>query len=241
MRIYAAEGDVSLAAGAETTLIKGPAVITFQPPAAFFDKKEMSAPVWVTETSPSNLERELGKQFRSRFTGEADLPVKTSIMEALEDDELEIRRLAIAAFGATGSLEEVVEVLNQVKNPEGRRAAIEVLRDQLALSPNAEKTLGDILTRVGDENYAAQVIKLLKGFTAAEAHDEKTYERLVSRLSAGEVSLRELALENLRAHRPRQSRLSPGHPQHRRGAQAVERPPPHQGAPPGGQGITIRR
>ena len=199
LRIYAPEGDVQLAAGAETTLIKGPSVITFKPPAAFFDKKEMSSPGWVTETSPSNLERELGKQFLSRFTGDADLPVKTSIMEAIEDDEKEIRRLAIAALGATGSLEEVVEVLNQARNPEGRRAAGDVLRAQLALSPTAEKTLGEILTRVGDENYATQVIQLLKGFSSAEAREEKTYDRLVGQLSAGEVSIRALALENLRA------------------------------------------
>lgn len=198
LRIYVAEGSASLSAGAEKISLQGPAVVDFRPPASFLDRKETSPPSWVTDSSPSNFERELGKQFLARFKGDADLPVKTSIMEAIEDERPEIRLLAIGALGATGSLEEVAEILNQPKNPEGRRAAAEVLRAQLALSPAAEKTIAEILARMGDENYAAQVLQLLKGFTPAQAREEKTFERLVGQLSAGEVSIRELALDNLR-------------------------------------------
>jgi hypothetical protein len=204
LRIYAPEGDVTVTAGAENTTLKGPAAVRFRKPAEFAEKAETPAPPWVSETSTPALDAELGQQFAQFFKterGGQEFPPSSCLVEAFDGaNPKEIRRLAVAGLGALGNeLDIVATAINTPNDRPGRLAAIEVLRAQLATSPDAEKALRAAFSQAGGDDYADQVVRLLKGYTPAEGKDEATLDSLVGLLESPEPALRELALDNLMA------------------------------------------
>jgi hypothetical protein len=203
LRIYAPEGDVTVAAGAENTTLKGPAAVRFRKPAEFAEKAETPAPPWVAETSMPALDAELGQQFAQFFKTERaqEFPPSSCLVEAFDAaNPKEIRRIAVAGLGALGNeLDIVATAINTPNDRPGRLAAIEVLRGQLATSPDAEKSLRAAFSQAGGDEYADQIVRLLKGYTPDEGKDEATLDSLVGLLESSEPALRELALEDLMA------------------------------------------
>ncbi|HWE38953.1 MAG TPA: hypothetical protein VG406_20560 [Isosphaeraceae bacterium] len=204
LRIYAPEGNVAIAAGAESATLKGPAAVRFRAPAEFAEKAETPAPPWVSETSTPPLDAELGQQFVQFFKterGGQEFTASACLAEALDpSNPKEIRRLAVAGLAALGNeLDIVAQALNLPNDRPGRLAAIEALRAQLATSPDAEKALRAAFSQAGGDEYADQVVRLLKGYTPAEGKDEATLDSLVGLLESSEPALRELALDNLMA------------------------------------------
>ncbi|MCA1686133.1 MAG: hypothetical protein LC745_09145, partial [Planctomycetia bacterium] len=124
-------------------------------------------------------------------------------VEASEDGEKEVCRLAISALHAVGDLSLIVPLLNDKTGETSsvrRKAAIAVLRESLAQGPEAAKELRTQLQRVFGDELAATTEKLLVGYTPKEAGEEATYAKLVQLLGntdPGEVGVRELALDNL--------------------------------------------
>ncbi|MEO6811669.1 MAG: HEAT repeat domain-containing protein [Isosphaeraceae bacterium] len=195
MRVYGLSGEVALAVGGTSSTFQGPGSVLFQPPLRVAPPESGALPTWVTEAGPSLVQQQLGKQFAAYFKG--GTPLIVVLMEAQTDEQKEVRRLAIQALGEVVSLDVVVTALSTKDDRVSRRAAINVLRDQIARSPGAMRDLKTRLEDVGGSPWASAVERLLIGFSADDAAKEKTYIGLIADLKNLDPGIRELALENL--------------------------------------------
>jgi hypothetical protein len=195
LKVYISKGEAKVAAGRSVEVLTGPASIEFRPPDRLFGKDEGISPAWVTDTKLSPIDEQTGKELAKYFT--TDQSPVSSIMQAIENEQDRVRQLAVFALGAIGGTEEVTAALS---NPDAavRRAAIIVLRNFQARSPEAAKDLRAILQNYEQSQaWAALVEKLLMGYSAREAKMESTYTQLVGLLKHKDVAVRELALNNL--------------------------------------------
>jgi hypothetical protein len=199
LRIYAAEGTVDLLADDAKETLSGPAAITYDLRGPWAEKSpKLSPPSWVTEAKPKPFDVQVGEQF-ARPILQPGRPLMSEIVAATEDDQKDVRRLAIAALRAVGDISYVVPLLSKPENPVSRREAIKVLRDYMAQSPDAEKDLRSQLVVFYGADLADTVEKLLIGFSPKDAREESTYNGLVQELSSTDVGVRELALDNLQS------------------------------------------
>ena len=198
LHIYVPEGKVTLAAGTTSETVTGPATLQFRAPDAF-EKLSEPAPPWVAETEPSPADKRAGAEFAGLFA-KGGFPKTILVQATLDDQEKEVRHLALEGLGSIGEIDVVLEALNSPGDPSIRLAAIEVLRAALAQSAESAADVHDSLQDFcRDVAQAAVVEKLLVGYTPKEGRDPKTYEALVANLEAPELGTRELALVNLRA------------------------------------------
>ena len=198
LRVYSSEGEVNLEAGDAKETLKGPGMITFDPRADWSDRDDKAAPSWVSDPKLSPFDAQIGEQFQRYFR---DRPVLSNLTEALDDDQRDVRRLAISSLRAMGEVSLVVSTLNSKEDPVKRRAAIAVLRAYLAQDADAARELLTMLQSEFGDEQGAIAMKLLVGYTVKEAREEATYEQLVKLLSAADPSygLRELALDDLQS------------------------------------------
>ena len=197
LRIYSTQGEVALSVDDSKETLPGPGSIAFEPPGRWTDKSDKPAPSWVDDATPSPFDKQVGDQFLEFFR--ADRPIVANLVEALDDDQKDVRRLAIAALGALGDLSMIVPVLSKAQDPSSRRAAATVLRDHLAHGPESAKRVQEQLINDLGEEVAATTYKLLVGYTPDEAKEPATYSTLVKLLSSDDVGIRDLALDNLQS------------------------------------------
>ncbi len=198
LRIYAAEGTVELLADDAKETLSGPAAITYDLRGPWAEKSpKASPPSWVTEAKPKPFDIQVGEQFARLIR--PNRPVIAEIVAAAEDDQKDVRRLAIEALRAVGDISMVVPLLSKAEDPVSRREAIKVLRAYIAQGPDAEKDLRSQLVIAYGVDLADTVEKLLIGVTPKEAREEITYNGLVQELSSTDVGVRELALDNLQS------------------------------------------
>ncbi len=197
LRIYSTQGEVALSVDNSQETLPGSASIAFEPTGRWTDKTDKPAPSWVDDASPSPFDTQVGDQFLEFFR--ADRPLVSNLVEALDDDQIDVRRLAIDALGALGDLSMIVPVLSKAQDPSSRRAAVSVLRDHLAHGPDsARRVQAQLINDLGEED-AATTYKLLIGYTPLDAKETSTYSSLVKLLSSDDVGVRELALDNLQS------------------------------------------
>jgi hypothetical protein len=196
LRIFVPEGDAVVASPAGSRPVSGPRVLVFQTaPAKLSEPEAQDIPGWVTDPDPSPAEGQAGELFAAYFkTGQEPL---ASLVEASEDPNNEVSRLAVAALGAIGNIELVIPLASTPNRPATRRAAIVTLRSALAQSPSALKDVQALLEQTWGPEVAATLQKLLVGYTGQEAQDNATYATLVRELSSDDVGIRELAIDNL--------------------------------------------
>ena len=200
LRIFVPEGKVTVTAGSAQEALTGPASLQFRPPATLQEKGREPAPAWVAEAAPSPAEKRAGAEFAGLF--DTNDPPKAVLASAIpkEGQEPEVRQLALASLGLIGEVDLVVQALSTPDDPTIRRAAAGILRSALTSTPEAAaEARGSLQEYFRDPQQAGLVEKLLLGYTAKEARDEKTFEVLVKELQSPDVGLRELALDNLRA------------------------------------------
>src|SRR5262249_14141488 len=161
------------------------------------EKSEKPGPAWVTETKPLAFEVEIGGEVLKNFR--AHPKALAHIVQGMEGEEEEGGEMGNRALRAVGDLSFLVPVLNLPDDPVSRREAIRVLRASLAQGTDAAKAVHDQLVRDLGEDEAKTVEKLLVGFTDKEAAEEATFTSLVQQLKAGDVGVRQLALDNLQA------------------------------------------
>lgn len=197
LRVYANEGEVALKAGDAQETLAGPGSITFDTEGSWTGQETTPPPGWVTEAKPSPYDLQVGEQLQRYFR--PGRSVLANLVEALEDDQKDVRRLAISATRLAGGIALIVPLLHQEENPVSRRAAIHVLRAHLGEGPDASRELHSQLESTFGADLAERVEKLLAGFTPKEAGEEATYKALVDDLSSPEVAVRELAIESLQS------------------------------------------
>ena len=202
LAVYVTKGSAAFGAGAAATTVDGPAAVTVGAGGKPTDTGAKDVPAWASETGPTPLDEKLGEQFLQFFRAES--PILKSLVEASEDEQKDVCRLAITALKAVGDVSDVVPLLNKRVGSSAstaRRAAIAVLRSYLAEGPDSAKALRRQLDRDLGPDLAATTEKLLVGYTPKEAEDEATYSQLVQHLATAdesEVCVRELALDDLR-------------------------------------------
>lgn len=198
LRCFAADGAVELVADDVKEKLDGPGELTFSTRGAWSDRKSKPVPSWVTEPKPTPYDQQVGEQFQRYFR--PGRPVVSNLVEAADDDQHDVQRLAIAATRAAGEVALIVPVLNKTESPVARRAAIAALRNYLAQGADAGRELRSQLQSFFGDELGQNVEKLLVGYTPKEGRDEATYKHLVEQdLSSPEVAVRELALDNLQA------------------------------------------
>ena len=99
LRIYGSEGEVNLDVDNNKQILKGPGTINWDG-SRWVDRMEKPPPAWVTESKPSPFEQQIGSQFVSYFR--PNRPINSVLVEALEDDQKDIRRLAIRGLRHCG-------------------------------------------------------------------------------------------------------------------------------------------
>jgi hypothetical protein len=194
--IYVGEGEASVQIGDSKRTLKGPAIATWTEAGEIQTSSKSAIPPWVTESGPPPSAKEQGERFLKDFSPNGS--VLRDLVQAVDGDDPDARRLAIMALGATGEAEMVVPVLNNAMTDAAtRRAAAEVLRTMLARGGETAKAVRDELAKVFGAELAGSAEKLLQGFTPEEGSRETTYAELVRLLSTPELGTRELALQSL--------------------------------------------
>jgi hypothetical protein len=197
LRIFAASGEVGLAVGDAEVSLKGPGSMLFVPPDQFSEVTKREPPEWVTSDSLSPAEKQLADQF-AKYLGPPSKKIINGLLEAMDDEQKEIKQLAMTGLGAIGAVDLVVPALGSENAPTTRRAAIRVIRALLPRGPETVKAIEDQLVERFGAADTAIIEKLLLGFSDRESRDEKTYAALVEQLHAENVAIRELALDNLK-------------------------------------------
>jgi len=182
--------------GKET--LHGPGTLLVDPTGKFQSKPEKSVPSWVSESTPSQKDQELGQQFLKQFS--KDRPVLADLVAAVDEESPVTKKLAIYAVKALGDLSLLTPILSRTGDPDARASTAAALRDYLAQGPQAEKALREQLNEELGEENGQTALKLLIGYSQDEASRSETFRKLVELLSPRNPSLplRELALENIK-------------------------------------------
>jgi hypothetical protein len=194
--IYASGGEVVLESGDSKKTLKGPAIATWSESGTIQPSSKSAMPAWISEAGPPPSAKELGDRFLKDFSTNGSL--LRDLVQAVDGDDPDLRRLAIQALGAVGDAEMIVPVLNNaMTDASTRRAAADILRSMLARGGEPAKAVRDELGKVFGSDLAGPTEKMLVGFTPQEGAQEATQADLVRSLSAPELGTRELALESL--------------------------------------------
>jgi hypothetical protein len=194
--IYVGQGEAVVQVGDSKRTIKGPAIATWTEAGTIQTSSKSAIPTWLTEAGPPPSVKELEERFLKGFSPNGS--VLRDLVQAVDGDDPDVRRLAIIALGSMGEAEMIVPVLNNAMTDAAtRRAAAEALRTMLAQGGEPAKVVREELTKVFGADLAGPTEKLLMGFTADEGSQEATYTELVRLLSTPELGTRELALQSL--------------------------------------------
>jgi hypothetical protein len=194
--IYVGDGEATFQIGEVKRTLKGPAIATWSEAGTIQTSSRSAMPAWMAETGPPPSAKELGERFLKDFS--ANGSVLRDLVQAVDGDDPDVRRLAIQALGAIGEAEMVVPVLNNAMTDAAtRRAAADVLKSMLARGGEPAKAVREELAKVFGADLAAPAEKLLVGYSSEEASREATYAELVRMLSTPDLGTRELALQSL--------------------------------------------
>ena len=214
LRVYLPEGKAAFKAGEAEETLNGPAQLSLQISGKFGEKARQPIPAWVTETAPSGFSKEVGDQFVALLR--PGRPILSDLVEAMDDPQKDVKRMAVLALGAIGSMDQVVEVVSRKEEASVHRAGIDVLRSGLAQGGESAKAVREALARQYDKPWAEITERLLIGHRPEDVKDEPTMAKLVEYLAtAPGRGTRELALDNLRRLTGRGDGLEydPDHPE----------------------------
>lgn len=198
LRIFVPDGQATLKVGDTSETVSGPADVSLQASGRFSEKGRQPTPAWVAETASSPFNKEIGDQFIMLIR--PGRPILSSLVEAMDDPQKDVKRMAVLALGSIGAMEMVVEVAFRKEDSAIHRAGVEVLRSGLAGGGRSATAVRDALARKFDPPWAGVTERLLVGFRAEDARDEETMARLVEYLAkAPDRGTRELALDDLRS------------------------------------------
>jgi hypothetical protein len=195
LRIFVPDGEVTLGTDNVKEMLDGPGSIVFEPPGRWTGKAKGEVPSWVTEEAPSPFESQIGGQFLRLI--DRKRPINAELVGALDSDQRDVRRLAITGLKAIGEISEVIALLGRPEDSVARRATISVLRAYMSEGAEESTNLRKGLVDWAGAENAPRIEKLLVGFTTTEAKEEATFRALVADLSASDVAVRELAIDNL--------------------------------------------
>jgi hypothetical protein len=195
--VYCVQGDVTVSTGTKQESLTASDVVVIDTAGALRRAAIDTPPSWAVDAEPSPSERQSRENFIKMF--HPGRPVLTEIVAASEDENSEIKRLAIVALKSLGDLSLLMPILSRKDDPVARRSALAAIRTYMGLSPDAAKRVRDQLAEEFGDDTTAFVEKMLIGYTPDEASKPQLYERLVGALGPeqGSIGVRELALDTL--------------------------------------------
>jgi len=190
------EATLKTVKGSET--IKGPASVLVDAEGNVERPKDLSPPEWLAGTPASAESTAVRERCLKEFS--EDRPILADIVSATEDEDPDVKRMAVAALRGLGDLSLLTPILDRPSDPAARQAAISAIRDELASGEVAARRAWDQLELDFGAVDRARLGKLLLGFPPEDSAKPETFESLVADLSPQEESLavRELAADNLR-------------------------------------------
>ena len=196
LRVFVPSGEVVVRSGEVEEKITGPGGVALLGQGRFDDRSHQAPPAWVTKTEETPFTREISDQFVAYFR--PDRPILADLVEAMDDSQKDVKRMAVQALGGIGDIESVIAVLEGKVDAATHRSAVDVLWTNLALGGEAAKAVHDGLERQYGPDWGAITQRLLVRFVPEAARDETTMTRLVEYLAAAPGrGTRELALDNL--------------------------------------------
>ncbi len=156
-----------------------------------------AAPPWATDPDVPAEVAALRAKFAKMF--HPGRPVLAEVVAASEDDDADVKNLAISAISALGDLSLLMPVLARKDDQIARRSAIAATRMCLTRGPEAMKKVKDQLVEEFGDEIGARLLRLVIGYSPEEAKNSELYGRLVDWLGPEQTSVgvRELALDNL--------------------------------------------
>ena len=196
--VYVPEGEATLQIGETKETVRGPAVVSMGENGPLQPLRGIAIPPWVAETGPSPADKQLGDRFLKFFSPSGS--VLRDLVQAVDGDDQDVRRLAIRGLGGVGDAEMIVPVMNNTQtDAPTRRAAADVLRTMLARGGDTAKRVRDEIVKVFGQEWANPTEKLLNGYTSDKEKREANVTELVTLLNAPELGKRELAIQALMA------------------------------------------
>ncbi|WP_165243946.1 hypothetical protein [Paludisphaera soli] len=191
-------GELAIKGVKATETVKGPASVRLNAAGAVERLEGANAPEWLAGAPTSAELTALRERCLKEFA--EDRPVLADIVSATENEDPDVKRMAVAALRGLGDLSLLTPILDRPADPEARQAAIAAIREELAAGEAASRRAWEQLQLDFGAVDRNRLGKLLLGFPAADAASAETLESLVQDLAPTEESLavRELAIDNLK-------------------------------------------
>jgi hypothetical protein len=198
LMVYCASGKATVSLDNQTETLTSSIVAIIETAGRITRAAADTLPTWVVEPGPSSGEVALKDLFIRIF--HPDRPVLTDMVSAIEDDQPDIKSLAIAGIEAWGDLSLLMPILSRKDDPIARKLAVGAIRDYMARSAEAAKEIRGQLMELEEFREQAPVVeKMLVGYSSQEASKPELLKQLVGLLGPEQKSkgVRELALDTL--------------------------------------------
>lgn len=199
LAVHAIRGETALRMGATRETLTGPGAILASAGGSFERPAESAPPEWLAHPQPPSPEEAAQIDDYLQQLPD-DRPILTDIVSATDDDDPEIKTLAINGLRALGDLSFLTPILDRPGDPDARQAAMAALRNHLSSSGSTTSRDWEQLQLDLGATDRAWLESLLLGFSDEDAAKAETYEELVETLSPlnESIGLRELAFDNLK-------------------------------------------
>jgi hypothetical protein len=148
-------------------------------------------PAWARGAAPKGQAAETLARLRQLL---AQKDVASALADALRDQQVPVRALAVYALATVGDLPPVLKTLAESKDRAVSGAAVTALRHWSGLGPAHDERLYEALMRDGYKPVQAEVVVgLLHGFSRADLDRRETYETLIDYLTHDRPAVRQLA------------------------------------------------
>lgn len=188
-------GDAELSRDSQMKEIKsGREVILISDQSGLGEVSEAPIPDWVNIPIEPSTERLI-----NRLSDEVPLgPGPTArFRELVEDNNKEMRLMAVGALASMGEIDALVDFLRHPKYAPVRAACFESLRAYAREGGSDLKQVQESLTRMYKPDVAGGLLELIVGYPDSKQWNVVHFKRLIERLDAEELTVREAAITNL--------------------------------------------
>jgi len=193
--INAFAGDAELSRDSQTKELKaGREVALISDQSGLGELTDAPIPAWVNVPIEPVTERLI-----NRMSDEVPLgPGPTArFRELVEDNNKEMRLLAVGGLASMEEVDALVDFLRHPKYTPVRTACFESLRKCAREGGNELKQVQESLTRMYRPDVASELLELIIGYPDSKQWNVVHFKRLIERLDAEELTVREAAITNL--------------------------------------------
>ena len=188
-------GNVDIARDSQTVKLPvGKQLALRSDESTFAETTDGLPPDWVTAAPEPTVDRMI-----NRLSDEVPLGPGPSnrFRELVEDNNKEIRLYAIGSLASMGEVDALVDFLRHPKYEPVRSACFQSLRIYAREGGDNLRAVQSSLTRMYRPDVATSLLELIVGFPNSDQWNVILFKRLIERLDAEELPVREAAIKNL--------------------------------------------